>query len=187
MGCMTPSPAQAPVTLRAATPDDALCLGVLGLQVFLDTYATCGIRPSLAREVLAQFGTATLQAQLARADTSFVLAECDAHLVGYGQWRLPVEQPLVAAQRPAELERLYVQEPFTRRGIGSALLQRVEDDAAAAGSDALWLTPWVHNHRALAFYAQLGYADVGAAWYTFGHERHENRVLLRWLPAARQP
>ncbi|HOZ25184.1 MAG TPA: hypothetical protein PLI83_10420, partial [Thermomonas sp.] len=47
----SPMPATTPL-LRPATPDDALCLGVLGLQVFLDTYATGGIRPTLAREVL---------------------------------------------------------------------------------------------------------------------------------------
>jgi GNAT superfamily N-acetyltransferase len=178
---MTTAPAPAPVTLRAATADDSLCLGVLGLQVFLDTYASGGIRPALAREVLAQFSTAALQARLARDDTRFVVAECEAHLVGFAQWALPVGQPCVEAERPAELERLYVQEPFTRRGIGGVLLHRAEADAAAAGADVMWLTSWVHNRRALSFYARLGYADCGADWYVFEAERHENRVLARRL------
>jgi hypothetical protein len=46
------------LTIRTAANDDALCLGVLGIQVFLDTYATEGIRPSIAREVLAALSTA---------------------------------------------------------------------------------------------------------------------------------
>ena len=43
-------------TLRPATADDALCLGVLAMQVFLDTYATDGIRPPIAREALDRIG-----------------------------------------------------------------------------------------------------------------------------------
>ena len=40
------------VALRRAGLSDALCIGVLGTQVFVETYATFGVRPSLAREVL---------------------------------------------------------------------------------------------------------------------------------------
>jgi hypothetical protein len=52
---VTPDFAPVDVGFRAATASDALCIGVLATQVFLDTYATDGIRPSLAREVLEQF------------------------------------------------------------------------------------------------------------------------------------
>ncbi|MDR6580216.1 hypothetical protein J2X88_005123 [Pseudomonas extremaustralis] len=38
--------------IRDAIPQDALCIGVLGMQVFLDTYATEGIRTSIATEAL---------------------------------------------------------------------------------------------------------------------------------------
>lgn len=36
------------INIRDACLGDALCIGVLGMQVFLDTYATEGIRRSLA-------------------------------------------------------------------------------------------------------------------------------------------
>ena len=184
----TPKPRQSRMpsirpTLRLATPDDALCLGVLGLQVFLDTYATGGIRPTLAREVLAQFSTDAMRQLIARPNGWLCVAECDGHLVGFAQMGLGVPQQRVQAGHAAELERLYVQEPFTRQGIGSALIRRCEDDADAAGADALWLSPWVHNARALAFYAQHGYQDLGATWYAFEAERHENRVLVKPLAA----
>jgi len=185
----TPKPRQSRMpsirpTLRLATPDDALCLGVLGLQVFLDTYATGGIRPTLAREVLAQFATDAMQQLITRPNGWLCVAECDGHLVGFAQMGLGVPQERVQAGHAAELERLYVQEPFTRQGVGSALIRRCEADAAAAGADALWLSPWVHNTRALAFYDQHGYQDLGATWYGFEDERHENRVLVKALPTV---
>jgi hypothetical protein len=40
------------IAIRRAKAADALCIAVLGTQVFLDTYAVDGIRPALAREAL---------------------------------------------------------------------------------------------------------------------------------------
>lgn len=169
--------------LRAAVPADALCLGVLATQVFLDTYATEGIRPAMAREVLAAYSTAAFEAAIARADTRLCIAEVDAHLIGFAQVTLNATHELAPAGRPAELLRLYVQEPFTGRRVGTALLRQAEDLARAAGAQVLWLTPWVHNERALAFYARRGYADHGLTWFHFEGESHGNRLLARPLPA----
>ena len=168
-------------TLRAARPQDALCLGVLGTQVFLDTYATTGIRPSLAREVLAAFSTARIEHLLAAPGMHWIVAECEAHLIGFAQLAIGRAHPQVLTKAPAELDRLYVQEPFTSLGIGTALLHAAEALAAQAACSDLWLTPWVHNLRALRFYASRGYADFGATWFEFEGERHENRVLARHL------
>lgn len=174
----------APPLIRPARPDDALCLGVLGLQVFLDTYATAGIRPAVAREVLSIFSTEACAGHLHDPDTCILVAECDAHLAGFAQVTLGAGHALAPPGAPAELLRLYVQEPFTGRGLGTRLLRAVEAAAAARGAQVLWLTPWVHNRRALGFYAARGYADHGPTWYRFENEAHENRLLARSLPRA---
>lgn len=176
---LRPGPSQ--VQLRAAHADDALCLGVLGLQVFLDTYCPAGIRPTVAREVLQGFSTDTMAAALADPGQAFVVAELDGHLVGFAQLRHRAAEPLAPAGVQAELFRLYVQEPSTGAGLGTRLLHAAEQLAAQGGASVMWLTPWVHNTRALAFYARRGYADHGATWYRFEGEQHENRVLARAL------
>ena len=167
--------------LRPALPDDALCLGVLAIQVFMDTYATGGIRPTMAREVLSAYSTAAFEAAIARPDTRLWVAEVDAHLVGFAQVTLDSGHELAPPGRPAELLRLYVQEPFTGRQVGTALLHQAQTLAREAGAAVMWLTPWVHNTRALAFYARRGYADHGLTWFHFEGESHANRVLARAL------
>ncbi len=161
--------------LRPATADDALCLGVLGTQVFLDTYATQGIRPTLAREVLAGFST------LRNPSARVCVAEHDGHMVGFSELRPGAAHELAPAGAQSELRRLYVQSPFAGRGVGTALLREAERAAAAGGADVLWLTSWSRNARALRFYVRCGYADCGATPYVFEDERHENRVLARAL------
>lgn len=172
------------IRLRRAVEADTLTLSMLATQIFLDTYATDGIRPSVAREVQAQLGPAAIEALLLRSDTCLFVAERAQHLIGFVQSTAGAQHGLVA-QRPAvELDRLYVQEPFTGRGLGKALLTQAETHAAAQGAAVLWLTCWVHNVRALAFYARQGYAELGSTVYEFEGERHENRVFAKRLQPA---
>jgi GNAT superfamily N-acetyltransferase len=173
-----------PPTLRRALPSDALCLRVLGQQVFLDTYATEGIRPTLAREVLETFSERATQAALVDAGSCITVAEREGHLIGFAHLRLRASQPLAPAGVQAELFRLYVQAPFAGRGIGRALLADAEQRAREAGATVLWLNVWVHNERARTFYARCGFRDCGSTWYEFEDEQHENRVLAKRLDAA---
>jgi diamine N-acetyltransferase len=166
------------VTYRAGGPGDALCVGVLAMQVFLDTYATGGIRPELAREVLAGYAPEAFAARLADRDMSFVLAETAGHLIGFAELHLASVCP-ADARAGAELVRLYVQQPFQRQGIGAQLMKHAEQRARTAGADGLWLSAWCGNERALAFYPAMGYKDVGAAEHVIEGRAYANRLFLK--------
>lgn len=178
-----------PFIVRAATGADAVSLSVLAMQVYLDTYARRGIRPSIARDVLDTFTCEKFDGWLAEARSEIRVAECDDHLVGFAHVTFDGTCALAPGARQAELLRLYVQEPFTANGIGTALLLVAERLARSREVDVLWLTPWVGNARALGFYRKHGYADVGQTWYHIEGEAIENRVYAKWVcaEAARAP
>ena len=167
--------------LRPARADDALCIAVLGTQVFLDTYATQGVGPVLAREVLAHFSSAEIAALLARPDTRFIVAERDDHLVGFVQLTLGARQPEVTGSITTEVVRLYVQRRFQGQHLGARLLQQAQSVAAEHGASRLWLTAWVGNPRAIGFYAAQGWQDVGSTDYVFEGEAFLNRIFVREL------
>ncbi|HEY4080430.1 MAG TPA: GNAT family N-acetyltransferase [Burkholderiaceae bacterium] len=167
--------------IRLATSDDALSLGALGTQVFLDTYAVLGIRPSLAEEVRRSFSMSAMQTALAQPGVVICVAEFNAHLVGFAQISLNTSQALVQAAQPAELGRLYVQRPFLGQRVGGQLLHEAEELAAQHGADALWCSVWTHNVRALRFYERQGYADLGGSVFVMDRERHDNRVVCKTL------
>ena len=173
----------AAVTLRVAESSDTRCIAVLATQVFLDTYATEGIRLSIAQEALEHFSPNAISEQIANPPTTFIVAESSGHMVGFAQLTIGSTQALVSAEAAAELDRLYVHERFSGKGIGKALLRRAEDLAASQGALMLWLTAWVGNHRALAFYASREYTDLGATMYVFQDEQFENRLLAKALHA----
>lgn len=169
------------ITYRAADLPDALCIGVLGTQVFLDTYAPEGTRPGLAREVLGNFSMPAIHAQMENPWSAFLLAERAGHLIGFAQLTHGARHPLVPHVRATELNRLYIHERFTSMGIGSELLQRAEALAARNGAAAMWLTAWVENARAVLYYPRRGYQDVGASTYSFDDDLYENRVFVKVL------
>jgi ribosomal protein S18 acetylase RimI-like enzyme len=170
------------ITLRAANSDDALCLSVLATQVFLDTYAFKGITQAVANEVRRAFNTETF-VKILNADSIFItLAVREDALVGFAQTTVGTNQALAPTGLQAELDRLYVQEPYTHLGIGSRLLIDQETLAAERGAEVLWLSPWVGNDRALRFYAKHQYQDYGLVYFYMDEHEIENRVYAKRLP-----
>jgi GNAT superfamily N-acetyltransferase len=169
------------IAIRDATDKDALCIAALGMQVFLDTYATEGIRPSIAREALDSFSPTNISEVIARSDTVIIVAEIDHHLVGFAQVAMTIGHDLVSHPNSSELQRLYIQEKFTGRGVGYRLLQAAEKSAYLSGASLLWATVWAKNNRALTFYPRQGYEHVGSPSYTFQNETHENQLFAKIL------
>ena len=167
------------VELRIGSEADALCVSVLAIQVFLDTYAKDGIRPDLAREVLTNYSPEAFSTRLVDQDTTFVIAERGGYSLGFCEVARSRRCPAVAAPGTVELVRLYVQRSSQRLGLGRALMGRAEMLAMEAGADSLWLTAWTGNAQALAFYYALGYNTVGATTYTFEDQIYENEVLVK--------
>ncbi|KPB77437.1 GNAT family N-acetyltransferase [Pseudomonas cannabina] len=178
---MTATPSLA-ITLRDATPDDACCLSALGMQVFLDTYATQGIRDSIAREALDAFAPQAFASLLAEpANVMIRVAEVQRHLIGFAQVALRTDHSIVRDPDAAELQRLYVQERFTGRGAGGQLLEAAEQWAARKQASLLWATVWSDNQRALRFYPRKGYEVKGFPHYEFQGEIHGNSLFAKVL------
>ncbi|MGF6346467.1 N-acetyltransferase family protein [Variovorax sp. W2I14] len=168
---MTPPP----ISIRPARAADAHTLAALSIQVWLATY-TEGVSDLFARYVLSEFTPKKFLALVNAPDVSLHIAEVDDRLVGYALVRSGVPQPL-APEADSELCKLYVQAPFTRHGVGSALLR-----AARAGNDGLWLMVNVQNLRACRFYEKLGFVVRGSTDFVLGDGRHRNHVLA--MPRA---
>ncbi|MEO8524061.1 MAG: GNAT family N-acetyltransferase [Caldimonas sp.] len=170
-------------TIRLASRADALCLHALATQVFLETYATSGIREALAREVRSHFSEAAFLRLIEEPGIHILLAEREGHIVAFAEVQLGATHELVGDAPAAELNRLYVQSPFLRRSIGRSLLRAAEACASDSGASTLWLTAWVGNTRALAFYASQGYRELGVTQYEFENEQFENRLFARMVRA----
>lgn len=167
--------------LRAATPDDAVTIAALAVQVFLDTYATDGVRPDLAREAFAEYSAEAFAIRLEESSRRFFLAEQATGLIGFAEVQVTALSAPAGAVAGAELVRLYVQPRVQRLGVGKRLLQEAERATAVAALGSLWLTAWEGNLRACSFYASHGFQDVGATTYAFQGNSYGNRVFVKHI------
>lgn len=164
--------------IRLANPDDAVELAALSIQVWLHTYATEGIRRSIAEYVLGEFTPEKVRAEINAPDKTILTAHVDGHLVGFALLNHHSACEF-ADDISCELDRLYVQAHFARKGIGSALLAACLDDVKNRGPRrGLWLSMYTGNQTALAFYSRQGLRVCGSTFFEFGGERHENLVLV---------
>ena len=170
---------------RRGVPGDELCLGVLATQVFLDTYATSGVNADLAHEALTIYSPAALLLRLHDASAEITVVECKGYVVGFLDLALDSQCPIPGVVG-LEVLRLYIQPPFQRQGIGRALLTRAEVRARRSGMQFVWLTAWVGNTGALAFYPSAGYEDAGATQYVIQGISYENRVFTRPVAPNRE-
>lgn len=177
-----PSPQN--IRLRGATPADALCISTLASLVFLDTYATDGIRTDLALEASSAGDTPSVKAAIESRSSHFVLAERAGHLLAFAQCKRASIPPHADVGGAVELDRLYVLRHSHRAGIGSVLLGAAEEYARQQQAPLLWLTAWAGNASANAFYLARGYVDVGRTQYTFGDNAYENRIYSKDLSGA---
>jgi diamine N-acetyltransferase len=166
-------------SIRVGSVADVETISALAIQVFLDTYATEGVRPDLANEAFAEYGREVFEQRLRQGSRVFYLAEQGSGLLGFAEVRRDNAPSPIPGFTGSELVHLYVQPQAQGTGIGRELLQHAERCARQAGSGGVWLSAWEYNTRALAFYKRQRYEDVGHAQYVIQGQAFGNRILFR--------
>lgn len=175
--------AHAAVVIRRAGAHDADRLAAFMERTFRDTYAPNSDATALEQYVGEHFAPAVQARELADRALVTLVAELDGALVAFAQVRAASAAPAcVTARAAAELARFYVDRPWHGRGVAGGLMEACL--AAAAPADALWLLVYRINARAIAFYERCGFVRAGTAPFRFGHEIHDDVVMIRSLVDA---
>jgi len=94
----------------------------------------------------------------------FVVARWDGHPVGCGALRCIRDPELTRelGMRVGELKRMYVARDLRGKGIGRALLDRLEEEALKLSLDRLVLETGIRSPQALALYRAAGFTAIPA-------------------------
>jgi ribosomal protein S18 acetylase RimI-like enzyme len=169
----------APPAIRRAYAGDAAALAALAEGTFRATFAPHNSDTNMALHCARTYGAAIQGAEIADATRTTIVADDDAALVGYAQLRHGSRTACVAARRPAEIQRIYVDAPWHGRGVAQALMDAMLMHARERGADRVWLGVWEHNPRARRFYAKLGFEVAGAHAFVLGDEVQRDLVMAR--------
>jgi putative acetyltransferase len=102
--------------------------------------------------------------EVAAGNGIFIVARWEGRPVGCGALRRLIDPELTRELGPrvGELKRMYVARDLRGKGIGRALLDRLESEALKLGLDRLVLETGIRSPQALALYRGAGFNTIPA-------------------------
>ena len=168
-----------PIRLRRADDQDTALLAELGARTFQDTFGPDNTPEDMAAYLASAFGPRQQAAELADPGTVFLIAEAYGETIGYARTKQGPAPECIAGGRPIEIIRLYATLDWIGRGVGAALMHGCLAQAQQRGCDVVWLDVWERNTRAIAFYRQWGFADVGTQPFVLGTDVQHDLLMAR--------
>lgn len=169
------------VTFRQATLADAGYIAAFARRLFEHTFGPDNNPSDLAMYLQTAFSDDAQRRELVDPSRIYLLGEFDGTLACYALLRVGSGDPAVAAARPVEIERFYVDTPWQGRGVAQHMMQRIIAFSQEQVSDVLWLGVWEKNARAIRFYTKLGFQDVGSHPFLVGTDLQTDRVMAMSL------
>lgn len=163
------------ITYRDATAADLPAVDTLFRDSFTATFGHL-YAPADLGAFLGQFTPEAWAAELAQPDLKIHLAEEAGTLIGFAKVS-DVELPVTPTGPALELRQLYLTDAAKGRGVADALTKWVMEEARRRGAGELFLSVYVDNHRAKAFYARYGFQDVGSYEFPVGDHVDEDRLM----------
>jgi len=164
---------------RDATVADAALLAEIGARTFTATFGHLYSPANLARFLTNH--TPERWAAVLDAGSAARLAEVGGDAVGYARVG-PLTFEVDMAGRPGlQLYQLYVDGPYHGTGIAADLLEWAAGAARARGAADLWLSVFVDNPRARAFYARRGFVEVMPYTFMVGDHADADIICRRRL------
>jgi len=143
---------------RDADAADAAALALFAERTFVETFGHLYPPEDLSAYVGAKYQTHVIAAEIADAETRYVLALRDGAIVGYS--KLGVVDMDVDATDALELHRLYVDTSVKGAGVAKTLMDDGLAWARGKGARVMFLSVWENNTRAQAFYKRYGFEHV---------------------------
>lgn len=170
------------ISISLAAESDAATLAEFGRRAFGDAFGAYNTPADLEAFFTKTFSV-ELQTEEIRnpAQAMFVARDERGAIVGYALLKRTSIEASVAAERPAEVQRIYVDPSMQGRNVGARLMTACVEQSRAWGCDAVWLGVWERNPRAIAFYEKQGFRTIGTHDFWVGSDRQRDYVMLKPL------
>ncbi len=127
---------QEAILIRAGRDGDAAALAAFGARTFAETFGADNRPDDLQAHLSNAFGLQQQTHELLDPNMITLLAYRGEVLVAFAQVQRKDPPPCVAAPRPIELHRFYVDRPAHGKGIAQQLMRAVHDAARSFGCHA---------------------------------------------------
>ncbi len=168
------------ITYRQALTKDANLLSALFRQVYMATYATEGITHEFVNFVAQQFSIEKIKEDINNKNSDLWIALHNNNPIAVLQSEYNSPCPIRSELR-IEINKLYVLQCFHGKKIGQQLMKFAEERIQSKGEKCIWLWVLKSNLRAVRFYQQQGYKEIGTAYFQMEVNQYNNIVMQKQL------
>jgi ribosomal protein S18 acetylase RimI-like enzyme len=173
-----------PLTVRPATLDDAEQLNEAAVRMFESTFGPDNTLEDMASYLASAFTVEKQRAELADPDRAALILDASGTVAGYATMHRGVRSDGVVGERPAEIQRIYVDRGHHGTGAAKSLMDACFAQARQWKCDEVWLAVWERNARAIAFYNKSGFQRVGTQDFKLGSDLQHDHVMARNLSSS---
>ena len=160
---------------RNARSGDAEALAELGRGSFVETFGHLYSAEDLAA-FLANHSVESWEQELADPAFAVRIGEADGEAMAYAKIG-PPKLPFEPRGKAVELRQFYILSDWHGSGAAGEMMKWVIDEARRRGGDDLYLSVFVDNPRARAFYAKYGFVEEGRYAFMVGAQADEDIVM----------
>ena len=123
------------------------------------------------------FNTKKLLSELQNKESYCYFVTLKEEIIGYLKLNIGNSQTEIFDNKYLEIERIYLDSKYQRKGIGSRMINYAIECAKDLQKSKIWLGVWDQNPKAILFYEQMGFVKNGNHVFKFGDE-DQNDIIM---------
>ena len=169
---------EATVDLKRCTPNDIPLLREVAEQSYREHYLYLWKDEGYAHRYMQRsFSTESLTQQMADPDAFFFFVTRNGVPVGFVKLN-ENKNPLGRRdEKSLELERIYLLQEASGKGIGTTVLNNIVQSAAEKGKEVIWLKS-MGSSPSVCFYEKTGFKRTGSEQLPFEGLKDEYRTII---------
>lgn len=167
--------------LHKCTAQDLPLIRELSIKTYRQTFTDITTQRNMEDFLSYAFDSDRLAAELAAEQSDFYLLYCDDQEAGYIKVNNYPCQSDVNDPKSLEIQRIYIDQDFQGKGLGSFLMREAINIAKSLRKEYVWLGVWEHNYKAQSFYSKHGFYRIGAHPFIMGDDEQTDYILRKDL------
>lgn len=167
--------------LRECTLKEFDMFRELSIRTYYETFANLNTPEDMRIYLEDAFNVERLIKEFNDSSSSFFLLYADDSLVGYLKLNEAPSQTDINDPDALEIERIYVSSKFQGHGLGRYLMEHAISIANERNKKYLWLGVWEKNVKAIHFYKQHGFYEIGTHTFVMGEDVQSDYIMRKNL------
>lgn len=163
--------------IRYGTITDAKMIAELGAKTFADTFAEDNPPENLTLYLERSFSVEIQTRELSDPTVVYLIVEIEENPVGYAKLNLNYDHNAQANPKTLEIERIYSIKELIGKGAGKELMNACIAEAKQRSCESIWLGVWEKNPRAIVFYKQWGFVEIGTHTFNLGDDPQRDFIM----------